>query len=323
LLRAVDDAPLVFDRAQSRKSRKHPMPNSDNTLVCSENSGKVLPFGGAADRLEKAAEESRQNRPVAVSPFRAGGVRDAFSGPGDMLPAGLISDAGLWEALRPVTPCPVSMRANGLFPDQEHPASSPQIDSLRTRLWQLCQKNGWRRVLVTSPRAGSGKSLVAANLALSFARRPSGKTVLVDLALGAPALGKLFGVAEVGDLAGYLAGLTPLEQHFHRLGTGLALGLTGMGPARAGDHLLEPLALRKIAEITDRLAPDLTLFDAPPVLGGDGALALLPQVEAALLVVDGTRDTAQSIAESIALIEDSCPLAGIVLNRADAVGYAP
>jgi Mrp family chromosome partitioning ATPase len=246
-----------------------------------------------------------------------------LSGPDGSLTGGVIRSADLWDAL-PVIAFPAErLRANGLFLNRKHPDASAVFDSLRTRLWHLCQQNGWRRVLITSPRAGAGKSLVAANLALALGRRTGGRAVLVDLALAAPGLAGLFGVTDAGDLSAYLFGESPLEQHFHRMGPGLALGFAGVAVPGACDHWHAPAVRRRLDEITARLEPDLALFDAPPLLGGDGAIALLPRVDAALLVVDATRDTASEIAASKALIEETCPLAGIVLNRADVWGAGP
>ncbi len=299
------------------------MSNPDKTTACAEDRGKILVFGAAADRLKKAAEESRKIRSVAISPFRGGVGREALFGTGGSLTGGQVRSEALWDAL-PAIAFPVEkLRANGLFPNREHPEASAIFDSLRTRLSSLCLQNGWRRVLITSPRAGGGKSLVAANLALALARRSEGRAVLVDLALAAPGLAGLFGVTEASDLSAYLFGKSPLEQHFHRMGPGLALGFAGVALPGASDHWHAPAVRRRLDEITLRLAPDLTLFDAPPLLGGDGVIALLPRVDAALLVVDATRDTASEIAASKALIEESCPLAGIVLNRAETSGVGP
>jgi Mrp family chromosome partitioning ATPase len=60
----------------------------------------------------------------------------------------------------------------------------------------------------------------------------------------------------------------------------------------------------------------LVVIDAPPVLMSDDVLALLPQLDAVLLIVDGTKTTAAEVRACERLFDGQCPLMGVVLNRA-------
>jgi Mrp family chromosome partitioning ATPase len=107
-----------------------------------------------------------------------------------------------------------------------------------------CSERGWRRVAVTSPTRGCGKSTVAANLALSLSRRPSGRTVLLDLDLRRPGQAGAVRAARAPlPMRDLLSGRAPpAEAQLIRAGRGLALGLNGRAEAAAAELLLEPAA---------------------------------------------------------------------------------
>lgn len=190
-------------------------------------------------------------------------------------------------------------------------------DHLRTRLVQALQERGWTRVAVTAPTRGCGASLVAANLALSLARRPSGRTVLIDMDLRQPSLAALFGVETPGNLRDVLTGAQPMESHFLRFGRTLALGLNGRAEADSAELLQEPATAAAMEALLEDLSPDVALHDMPPVLESDDVLAFLPEVDGVLLVADGTRTTAAQMRECERLLKDHTQVLGVVLNRAE------
>jgi len=83
------------------------------------------------------------------------------------------------------------------------PAAVEQFKGLRTRLF-LQQERPPRSLMVASSVAGEGKTLVAANLAISLALGLSGEAILVDCDLRRPAVHRLFGLADRRGLADYL-----------------------------------------------------------------------------------------------------------------------
>ncbi len=222
----------------------------------------------------------------------------------------------VWESLSSVTLNAPTLAGNGLF---ANPQQSPEIahfDILRTRILHAMQERGWKRIAITSPTHGCGKSFVAGNLALSLARRPSSRTALLDLELRQPALASLFGLNDIGPIREFLNGDQPLEGHFRRVGRTLALGLNGAPVLAAAEVLHEPSTAETLNAMIAQLAPDIVVIDAPPVLVSDDVLALLPKVDAVLLIVDGTKTTAEEVRACERLFEGNCPLMGVVLNRA-------
>jgi len=222
----------------------------------------------------------------------------------------------VWESLIKIALHEAYLAGNGVFTNSKQSDASAYFDILRTRLLQAMNERGWHRIAVTSPTHGCGKSFVAANLAFSLARRPSSRNVLVDLELRAPGLERLLGLQDVGPIEEFLTGEQPMESHFIRVGKTLALGLNSTPVPHAAELLQEPSTVHALSEMVAQLDPQIVVYDAPPVLVSDDVLALLPQVDAVLLVVDGTQTTAEEVRACEALLEGVCPLMGVVLNRA-------
>lgn len=222
----------------------------------------------------------------------------------------------VWESLSAVALNGAQLNGKGLFTNPQQSKSADYFDILRTRLLHAMQERGWKRIAITSPTHGCGKTFIAANLALSLARLPSSRTVLLDLELRQPGLAKLFGLHDIGPIRDFLTSDQPLESHFQRVGRTLALGLNSTPMPDAAETLHEPATASAIAAMMAQLDPDMVIIDAPPVLVNDDVLALLPQVDAVLLVVDGTKTTAEEVRICERLFANQCPLMGVVLNRA-------
>jgi Mrp family chromosome partitioning ATPase len=222
----------------------------------------------------------------------------------------------VWESLTPITLDPEFLAGNGLFPLANQSPTTATFDILRTRTLQALEDRNWRRIAVTSPTHGCGKSLIAANLALSLSRRPSTRSVLMDLELRQPALAGMLGVANPGPLRDFLTGEQPLESHFRVANRNLALALNGTPVPDAAELLQEPATTAALSAMVEHLAPDIVIYDLPHALGSDDVIAMLPQLDAILLVADGTRTTAADIRACERLFEGRVPLLGVVLNRA-------
>ncbi|WP_232209637.1 CpsD/CapB family tyrosine-protein kinase [Rhodobacter ferrooxidans] len=222
----------------------------------------------------------------------------------------------VWDSLTAVALDATALAGNGLFVNSqpEQPAASA-FDILRTRLLQAMAQRGWKRIAVTSPTHGCGKSFVAANLALSLARMPGTRTVLVDLELRKPGMAALLGIKGTGPIRDLLTGDQPLESHLQRVGRNLALALNGTAVADAAELLHEPDTAAALEAMLEQLDPAVAIYDLPPALGSDDVITMLPQVDAVLLVADGTRTTAEDVRACERLFEGRVPLMGVVLNR--------
>lgn len=298
------------------------MANHD-IMLSSANSSTDLGQAPMDDEsFRRMAEEVRRARAPSVSLFRQGSAaphpaevmhESAVTLPMSLSPP---NPDRVWESLSQVALNDGKLAGKGLFANQQQSKMTGYFDILRTRLLHAMQERGWTRLAITSPTHGCGKSFVATNLALSLARRPSSRTVLLDLELRHPSLAKMLGVGDVGPIRDFLNGEQPLESHILRVGRTLALALNGTAIPDAAETLQEPSTSESLTAMVAQLAPEMVIIDAPPVLVNDDVLALLPQVDAVLLVIDGTKTTAEEVRTCERLFADHCPLMGVVLNRA-------
>lgn len=231
----------------------------------------------------------------------------------DSLP--MFAPARVWKSLTDAALSDEKLIENGLFPHSNSEPAVTAFDLLRTRLVQGLAQKGWRRIAVTSPTHGCGKSFVAANLALSLSRRPEGRSVLIDLDLRSPQLASLFGIKNPPDLREFLMGEQPLESAFRRHGRQLALGLNGHAASDASELLQDPDLHKSLESVIEQLDPEIVVYDMPPALVCDDLLAIAGQIDAVLLVADGTKSSPADIQRCADLLADTLPLMGVVLNR--------
>ncbi|MFN3824346.1 MAG: CpsD/CapB family tyrosine-protein kinase [Pseudorhodobacter sp.] len=302
------------------------MANHDILMVSAENPADLEQGEMDEQSFRRMAEERKRARPAGPSLFRQGrtiagnpvaAALDAPSAhpsaPLDLAPP---RPERVWESVNPMVPDEALLARNGLFTNPAQNPATAYFDLLRTRILQPMQDRGWRRIVVTSPTHGCGKSLVAANLALSLARRPNSRTLLLDLELRAPRLARMFGLGDAGALREVLAGEQPFECHLRRIGRTLALGFNAAPVPDAAELLHDPVTADSLAAMMEGLDPQVALFDTPPALVSDDVLALAPFVDAALLVIDATRTTAAEVRACEKIMDGQIPILGVVLNRA-------
>ena len=219
-----------------------------------------------------------------------------------------------WDALAPVTPDPAILARNRVVTLAPGPAAAP-YDLLRTRLLQETARHGWRRIALVSPHAGAGRTTLAANLALAFARQHDRRMLLLDLDFRSPALARTLGLTTETALADVLDGTIPFADHGKRLGKTLALGLA-QGPV----HLAaERLQSAQTAEALDRIdaayAPDITLVDLPPLDHSDIAIAFLKAADAAILVAEERKTLTTQIDAAEQTVANITNVIGTVITK--------
>lgn len=280
----------------------------------------------ADDPFRKLAEAARLPVPQGPNPFRtarpAAAARPrsvAAETPPTLrfLPS---NGQRVWGSLVSVTLDRLRLLGNGVFLEACDDPAALAFDMLRTRALQAMQDRGWRRLAITAPGPGCGTSLVTANLALSLARRPGSRTLAVDLNLRSPGLARTLALRETQALHEVLTGAQPLEAHALRHGSTLALALNGMPVADPGACLQSADTAAALAAMVEYLEPDIAIYDLPPALLADDALAVAHAMDAVLLVVDGTRTRPEEVIACERLFEGRLPILGLVLNRAQDYG---
>ncbi|HEV2716720.1 MAG TPA: hypothetical protein VGU64_15770, partial [Terriglobales bacterium] len=92
------------------------------------------------------------------------------------------------------------------FNSDEQGYGMEEFRTLRSRLYQMREKQSLKKILVTSSLPKEGKSFVAANLAQVMVRQQGRRALLIDGDLRGPRLHQVLGTASSPGLSEYLLG---------------------------------------------------------------------------------------------------------------------
>jgi Mrp family chromosome partitioning ATPase len=256
------------------------------------------------ERLKEAIARAREQR-VGAGP--AVGRPEAAAGAN--IPAA-------WSATPTIDVSPQQLAKSRIVSvDRVEPAHVP-IDVLRTRVQAQCAAHGWRRIAVTSPSAGCGKSTVSLNLAFSLARQPETRVVLLDFDLRRPALARMLGVEQPRwPLPETIRRDGALDAVLTRVAGNLVLGLNTVATRDSAELLRSRKLMGALDRMMAALNPDVVLFDLPPLFAGDDTVGFLPHVDATLVVAASGETCAKDIEEMERLLVGVVPVLGIVLNK--------
>lgn len=232
-------------------------------------------------------------------------------------------------ALSPYKPDAKQLAQARLIAAARHDPAYTVFDVLRTSLLSGLEARGWSQVAVTSATKGCGKSLVAANLAISLSRQDMGPTLLMDLDLRRPAQAPLWGVTAPLPLVPMLIGdvspcdvLQRMAPNEMGIGEDLILGFNGRKEINASEVLRSTPTGVTLAEIQRVYRPAVTIYDMPPVLYHDDVLAFRSHLDAVLIVVGGGVSRPRDLHQLKKRLGDSVPILGVVLNRAEGLTVA-
>jgi capsular exopolysaccharide synthesis family protein len=160
--------------------------------------------------------------------------------------------------------------------------------TIRASLLSMSHKRDLKVLGITSPVQGEGKSMTSANIAAALAQ--TDKRVLVLSAdIRKPAVHEFFGAMNDLGLSEVLAGETSFAEAVMRVDGNVWVLAGGRFPAQPAELLQSPAMADLLAAVRKQF--DFVVVDCPPVLGLADCLAVLPLVDAILLVVqaDNTR----------------------------------
>lgn len=186
---------------------------------------------------------------------------------------------------------------------------------LRTQVLKRLDQLSANTLGVMSAGAGEGKTLTAINLAIAIAADPTRTVLLVDFDLRRPGIAQRFhhrpeiGVEECLEHCGDVRDAMFKVSGYERL--------TILPARERSEHSSELLSSTRAAglvtEMRTRYANRIVLFDIPPVLAADDALAFARNLEAGLLVIGEGRTRRDGVTRSLQLLSD-LPFVGTVLN---------
>lgn len=196
--------------------------------------------------------------------------------------------------------------------------AAEQYRLLRTRVTRAENGRPCRTIIITSPNKGDGKSLTAANLALTIAQDPQQRVLLFDADLRRPSIHHLFGISETPGLSDVLMGGATLDEALvmvpeHRL-TVLPSGLIPTQPA----ELLGSQGMRRVLD-TLRTRFDRILIDMPPVAPLADVAIASTMADGVLMIVRAGVTPKPAIERALSGI-DAAKVLGLVLNDAGASG---
>lgn len=174
-----------------------------------------------------------------------------------------------------------------------------------------------RRVLVSSPHSGEGKTFCAVNLAIAMAGERDGEVLLVDADIAKPSVLTSLGLPPG---PGFLDALSDPSIRVEDLV--MATDIPGLFVLPAGRQTTkdsEYLASARTAEVLDRLtrgAPGrMVVLDSPPALAASPAAELAKHVGQTLLVARADRTGRSALEDAVQLL-GACPDIKLLLNAA-------
>lgn len=172
---------------------------------------------------------------------------------------------------------------------------------IRTSLQFVDAQDQSRVLVVTSSIPAEGKSMTAANLAISIARSGQ-RVVLVDADLRKPKVGTLFGIEQAVGLTDVLRGRAELDDVLQHWGDmDLALLPAGSQTSNPAELLGTVAMQRLLSDLRDRC--DTVILDTPPLLPVTDAALMAAGADGVVLLVRPNKVTRAQFQRSLAHLD--------------------
>ena len=252
------------------------------------------------EKLQRALDKARLERQnVRVSSNEA-----TAAGPTDQL----------WSGLMPFVPNRSTLQRNRVSTYTAGGDATP-YDVLRTKIVLQMRKNGWKRLAITSPSPGCGKTTSCCNLTVGLSRQPDIRTILFELDLRRPNMAKLLGAEPAHDITEVLTGAVGFQEQALRLESNVAFSVARHASDDPTHYLLSGDTDARLRKIEAAYRPDLMIFDLPPILAADYTRAVLSKVDCALILAAAEKTTVAQIDACEREIAEHTNVLGVVLNQ--------
>lgn len=205
---------------------------------------------------------------------------------------------------------------------QHHRILSPGSDRhtlhayklLRTQVLQRMKANKWNSMAVLAGRSREGATLTAINLAISIALDPRHTVLLVDMNLRSPSIHDYFGYTPSVGVTDVMAGRAGVSDALFNPGIDSLAILPGVESIVHSAELLASQGMHDlITDLKSRYQGRVIIFDLPPLLEADDAIAFMPHFDAGLLVLSDGKSRRADIL-TVGELLGTKPLIGSVLN---------
>jgi capsular exopolysaccharide synthesis family protein len=187
------------------------------------------------------------------------------------------------------------------------------LQGVRTNLILSPELRTGHTLLVTSSEPSEGKTMSAANIAVSLARLKQ-RVLLIDADLRRPRLHEMFAENQEPGLADVLTGKTSSQDFRKTKVPGLWLMTAGRALRNPADMLGSARFSKLIEELRGHF--DWVVLDSSPVLAVADPCVIARVASGVLLVVDSNRTPRQVATAAVERLEAvGAPLLGAMLNR--------
>jgi len=246
--------------------------------------------------------------PLVLGPASAKASAGEPAGPNE--PAGPSVGRGAQSLFQHID---ASLANKVVVDDAMLPACREQYRRLAAAFHQAQRANGFKVAMVVSAVAGEGKSMTAANLALTLSESYRRNVLLIDGDLRRPSLHTVFQVEGAPGLSDGLISIDEPKLPLHRLSPRLAILPAGR-PTSDPIGALTSDRMRRLVEEA-REVFDWVIIDTPPIgLLTDAAL-MSSMADGVVLVVKAESTPAEMVNRAVDSIGRE-RLMGVVLNRA-------
>ena len=199
-----------------------------------------------------------------------------------------------------------------LFYNSEQGPGTEEFRTLRSRLYQMREKQPLKKVLVTSSLPKEGKSFVAANLAQAMVRQHGRRVLLIDADLRAARLHLALGTTLTPGLSEYLLGE---QDEFGIMQRGAMENLFFIPAGRSTSNPAELVANGRLQVLLSRVESlfDWIVIDSPPAVPVSDAGVMANHCDGVLMVVRFSATPSDMARKARAEFDDKL-LLGVVLN---------
>ncbi|MEE9343444.1 MAG: CpsD/CapB family tyrosine-protein kinase [Gammaproteobacteria bacterium] len=267
------------------------------------------------ERIKQALERARAERESKQPPFiRTKKERTTYSSR-QSPPAEPIN----YSETRQIDIAQEHLKSQRIIAHQQHSKFAESYKILRTQILQRLNEHKWNVLAITSPGEGDGKTTTAVNLATSLAQEVGYTVLLIDANLRNPGVHLQLGITSDKGLSDFLLSDTPIsELMVHPKGMeDLTLIPSGKTIHNSSEMLNSPKMSQLVEELKSRYPKRIIIFDLPPVLEASDAIAFIPHVDAALLVVADDETKKSDITRALDLMS-ATNIIGTVLNKSQA-----
>jgi protein-tyrosine kinase len=261
------------------------------------------------EALEREAPERTAPHPVAEAH--------------EMRPEAGLPSVITYSTTRTYTPRATVLEANRIVNPAKADAAASAFRILRTQVLQRLDERGWRSLAVLSAHAEDGKTTTAINLAINLGFDNRHTVLLVDCDLRRPGIAANLDITPEFGLDDVLVGKATIEQClYHPSGFERLVILPARTALQNSSEALSNTRGRGlVAELRARYPERILLFDLPPIIGADDAIAFLPLVECGLFVVAERSTPREDLLRCMELTRNT-PIVGTVLNRSSSAPSA-